>query len=87
MLLRSVLRRCLVSVSVLDKVLRIRVVKMVVLRNGGFPPCRKQVVLTKTAKITSLHSTHKSKGFRSQSPENDENDENDENHSGKTRVY
>ena len=46
------------------------------------------MVLTKTAKMTSLHSTHqKNKGFRPQNPENDENDENGGCHSGKTRVY
>ena len=37
--------------------------------------------------MTSLHSTHKNKGFRPQNPENDENDENGRCHSGKTRVY
>ena len=39
------------------------VVKTVVLGNSGFAPCRKQGILTKTAKVTKLHSTHKNKGL------------------------
>ena len=53
-----------------------------VLGNGGFASCRKQGILTKTAKMTSLHSTHKNKVLVL--PENDENDENGRWHSGKT---
>ena len=60
------------------------VVKTVVLGNGGFAPCRKQGILTKTAKMTN--STHENKGFGPQNPENDENDENGRCHSSKPMV-
>ena len=43
----------------------------VVLGNGGFAPCRKQGIWTKTAKMTNLHSTNENKGFGPQNPEND----------------
>ena len=36
---------------------------MVVLGNGAFAPCRKQGILAKTAKMTSLRPTHKNKAF------------------------
>ena len=52
------------------------VVETVVLENrvSFFVPYQKQVVLTKSAKILILHSTHKNKGFCSSlSPEIDEN--------------
>ena len=46
-----------------------RVVKTVVLGNGGFVPCRKQGILTKTVTVTSLHSTYTPKqGFWSSDP-------------------
>ena len=64
----------------------LRVVKTVVLGNGSFVPYRKQGISTKTAKMTSLHFTHKNKGFAPQNPENDEIDENDRCHSSKTMV-
>ena len=37
--------------------LKIRVVQTVVLGNGGSDPCQKQGILTKTATMTSLHSS------------------------------
>ena len=54
--------------------------------NRVFVPCQKGAVLTKTAKMTNLHSTTENKGFAPQTPENDENDENGGCHSGKGVV-
>ena len=51
--------------------------------NRVFVPCQKGAVLTKTAKMTNLHST---KGLAPQTTENDENDENGGCHSGKGMV-
>ena len=62
----------------------LRVVKTVVLENSGFCPFPKQGILTKTAQMTSLHSTHKNKGLGPQKPENDEDGG---RHSDKTMVY
>ena len=55
----------------------------VFLVNRVFVPCQKGAVLTKTAKMTNLHSTRWKQGLRSSDPESDENDE---NHSGKGMV-
>ena len=41
----------------------LRVVKKVVLGNGGFVSCRKQAILTKTAKMTSFASYTQIQGF------------------------
>ena len=41
----------------------------------------------KTAKMTNLRSSHKSKGFAARTHENDENDENGRCHTGKGMVY
>ena len=70
-----------------------RVVKTVVLGNGGFVPCqKKQGILTKTGENDEfafyIHThTRKYKGSGPQNPESDENDENGGCHSGKTMVY
>ena len=52
-----------------------------------FPAENTEGALTKIARMTSLHSTHRNKGFGPQNPEIDENDENGGCHSGKTMVY
>ena len=65
----------------------LRVVKMVVLGNGGFVPYRTQGIVTKTAEMTSLHSTHKKRGFGPQNPENDESAENGGCPACKTMIY
>ena len=44
----------------------------------GFRPF--QSILTKTAKMTNMHSVHRNKGFAPQTPENYENDETRECH-------
>ena len=52
-----------------------------------FCPLLKGAVLTKTAKMTNLHSIlTENKGFAPQTPENDEKDENGGCHSGKGMV-
>ena len=50
-------------------------------------PAENRGILTKTAKLTSLHSTHQKQKFGPQSPANDENYENGGCRSGKTMVY
>ena len=64
----------------------VRVVKTVFLENGVFVPYRKQVVLTKMAKMTIYILPTKTRGCAPQSPETDENDENGGCPSDKTRV-
>ena len=44
------------------------------------------MLLKKTGENDGLHSTHKAKGFASQTPETDENDETGGCHSSKTTV-
>ena len=65
----------------------IRVVETVVLENGLFVPCQRQVVSTKIGEILIVHSTHRNKGLYSSNPEIDENDENGGCHPGKIRGF
>ena len=55
-------------------VLNIRVVKTVFWENGAFVPCRKQVVLTKMAKVIIDILPTRIRGFALQTPETEEND-------------
>ena len=65
----------------------IRVVETVVLENGRFAPCRKQVVLTKIGENSDVALyPPKTRDFAPQAPEIDENDENGGCHPGKMTV-
>ena len=64
----------------------IRVVKTVFLENSVLAPYRRQVILTKMAKMTIYILPTKTRGCASQSPETNENDENGGCPSDKTRV-